>query len=101
MKLLTSVTLSVVLAFASTSVLAERPDFSKTAAAQASYDFSQNKPASGNQLAQASGQHDFSKTAAASNEYQFQKNQPAELYKISSPSTQHDFSKTSSLKHGS
>ncbi|ACA88570.1 hypothetical protein [Shewanella woodyi] len=100
MKLLTSVTLSAVFVFASTSVLAEKPDFSKTTAAQASYDFSKNKPATGNQLMKSSTRHDFSKTAAASSEYQFSKNTPAKLYKVSLPSTQHDFSKTSSLKQG-
>ncbi len=93
MKMLTSVTLSALLVFASQSAFAEKPDFSKTNAAKASYDFSQNKPATGNQLRRASTQHDFSKTLAATSQYDFSKNQPA-MHSEPKPSTQHDFSKT-------
>lgn len=96
MKMLTSVTLSALLVFASASAFAEKPDFSKTNAAKASYDFSQNKPATGNQLQRGSTQHDFSKTLAATAEYDFSMNQPA-IETKPKPSTQHDFSKTVAL----
>ncbi|RTR41009.1 hypothetical protein EKG38_01070 [Shewanella canadensis] len=96
MKMLTSVTLSALLVFAAAPVFAEKPDFSKTNAAKASYDFSQNKPATGNQLQRASSQHDFSKTLAATSQYDFSKNQPA-IHSEPQPSTQHDFSKTAAF----
>ncbi|WP_041421521.1 hypothetical protein [Shewanella sediminis] len=96
MKMLTSVTLSALLVFAAAPVFAEKPDFSKTNAAKASYDFSQNKPASGNQLQRASSQHDFSKTLAATSQYDFSKNQPA-IHSEPQPTTQHDFSKTTAF----
>lgn len=96
MKMLTSVTLSALLVFATAPVFAEKPDFSKTNAAKASYDFSQNKPATGNQLQTAAMQHDFSKTLAATSQYDFSKNQPA-MQSKPKPSTQHDFSKTAAF----
>lgn len=68
MKLVTSAALSAILVCTSASVFAETPDFSKTAAAQSSYDFSKNQPAKGNNVQPNSAQHDFSKTAAASRE---------------------------------
>ncbi|WP_299790524.1 hypothetical protein [uncultured Shewanella sp.] len=96
MKMLTSVTLSALLMFASQPAMAEKPDFSKTNAAKASYDFSQNRSATGNQLQPGSTQHDFSKTLAATAEYDFSVNQPATETEPK-PSTQHDFSKTAAL----
>ncbi len=94
--MLTSVTLSALLVFAAAPVFAEKPDFSKTNAAKASYDFSQNKPATGNQVRRSSMQHDFSKTLAATSQYDFSKNQPA-MHSEPKPSTQHDFSKTAAF----
>ncbi|MPY21378.1 hypothetical protein FM037_19340 [Shewanella psychropiezotolerans] len=99
MKLLISAALSAILVLSSASAFAETPDFSKTAAAQSSYDFSNNQPAKGNNVQQSSAQHDFSKTAAASRQYDFLNNQVAEkkAHHLLA-STQHDFSTTAAIK---
>ncbi|QQX79664.1 hypothetical protein JK628_19445 [Shewanella sp. KX20019] len=100
MKMLTSVALSVVITLVSTSAMAERPDFSKTAAARADYDFSKNVPAADqpNNIQRISSRHDFSKTLAATRAYDFSKNVKSEMHQQRHPTTQHDFSKTDAAK---
>ncbi|SQH76052.1 conserved exported protein of unknown function [Shewanella benthica] len=90
--------LSAILVFTSAAAFAEVPDFSKTAAAQSSYNFSKNQPAKGNNVQQSSAQHDFSKTAAANSQYYFLNNQAAEKAHHLLASTQHDFSTTTAIK---
>ncbi|WOT04742.1 hypothetical protein [Shewanella youngdeokensis] len=95
MKVLTSVALSLVVSLVSASAMAERPDFSKTAAARADYDFSQNVAAEpSNSISRSSSRHDFSKTTAALVEYKFSNNPTAKVQQAIRPATQHDFSKT-------
>ncbi|ABZ78326.1 conserved hypothetical protein [Shewanella halifaxensis HAW-EB4] len=103
MKKLTSVALTVAISCISTSVLAERPDFSKTVAARADYDFSKNISAAEqpNNIQRVSTRHDFSKTLAATSDYNFSKNPYVEPVKHTHPSSQHDFSKTEALLDGS
>ncbi|WP_108945361.1 hypothetical protein [Shewanella halifaxensis] len=96
MKKLTSVALTLAIGCISSSAMAERPDFSKTAAARADYDFSKNVSASqqANNIQRGSTRHDFSKPLAATSEYDFSKNPQAKQHGYTKPSTQHDFSKT-------
>ncbi len=100
MKMLTSVALSVVVTLVSTSAMAERPDFSKTAAARADYDFSKNVSAAEqpNNIQRISSRHDFSKTLAATSAYDFSKNPKPTMNLRTNPSTQHDFSKTNAAQ---
>jgi len=95
--MLNSVALSVVVAaiFGSTSLMAEQPDFSKTSAAQADYDFAKNVGlAQSNEVQVGSSRHDFSKTVAATQGYKFSNNPVASALLDVRSSTQHDFSKT-------
>lgn len=73
---------------------AESPDFSKTNAANSTYDFSKNKQETGNQNQVNSTQHDFSKTSAAISTYDFSKNESAGGSQQQISSSQHDFSRT-------
>jgi hypothetical protein len=100
MKMLTSVALSVVITLVSASAMAERPDFSKTAAARADYDFSKNVAAAEqpNNIQRISSRHDFSKTLAATSAYDFSKNPQSKIKQHPRPATQHDFSKTNAAK---
>ncbi|MGS0674836.1 hypothetical protein [Shewanella sp. 0m-4] len=98
MNKLTSVALTVAISCISTSAMAERPDFSKTIAASADYDFSKNIPANQkNNIQRGSTRHDFSKPLAAMNEYDFDKNPYAKVTQHKHSSSQHDFSKTEAL----
>ncbi|MCL1139373.1 hypothetical protein [Shewanella pneumatophori] len=96
MKKLTSVALTLAIGCISTSAMAERPDFSKTAAARADYDFSKNITVAkqSNDIQRGSTRHDFSKPLAATSEYDFSKNPQAKVRSYTKPTTQHDFSKT-------
>ncbi|MCL1057191.1 hypothetical protein L2729_04185 [Shewanella gelidimarina] len=100
MKMLTSVALSVIVTLFSASAMAERPDFSKTSAARADYDFSKNVAAAAqpNNIQRGSTRHDFSKTLAATNAYDFSKNAKSKIIQHTQPTTQHDFSKTNAAK---
>ncbi|GIU13598.1 MULTISPECIES: hypothetical protein [unclassified Shewanella] len=100
MNKLTSVALTLAIGCISSSAMAERPDFSKTSAARADYDFSKNLSAASQQLNKVeriSTRHDFSKTLAATSGYSFAKNPHVEPVKHAHPSSQHDFSKTEAL----
>lgn len=101
MKKLTSVALTLAIGCISTSAMAERPDFSKTAAAHADYDFSKNVSAADqpNQIQRVSTRHDFSKTLAATSDYDFVKNPQAQMSVYNKPASQHDFSKTEALRN--
>ncbi|GIU23566.1 hypothetical protein L2719_05250 [Shewanella schlegeliana] len=103
MNKLTSVALTLAIGCISTSAMAERPDFSKTAAARADYDFSKNVSAAmnSNDIKPVSTRHDFSKTLAATSGYDFSKNPQVEPVKHTHPSSRHDFSKTEALLDGS
>ncbi|GIU12453.1 MULTISPECIES: hypothetical protein [unclassified Shewanella] len=103
MNKLTSVALTLAIGCISTSAMAERPDFSKTEAARADYDFSKNVSAAlkVNDIKRISTRHDFSKTLAATSSYDFSKNPHVEPVKHAHPSSQHDFSKTEALLDGS
>ncbi|WP_346429479.1 hypothetical protein [Shewanella aquimarina] len=94
MKLLASTTLALASLLLTTQAFAERPDFSKTAAARADYRFADNPGAKQNLVPQSSSRHDFSKTTAANSEYRFADNPPADETEPASRSTQHDFSRT-------
>lgn len=98
MKLLASTTLALASLLFTTQVLAERPDFSKTAAARADYVFANNPVAQHKDLPHSSSRHDFSKTAAAKSEYRFADNPPSDLVMDEPRSTQHDFSKTEAAR---
>ncbi|GIU50164.1 hypothetical protein TUM4438_35340 [Shewanella sairae] len=101
MKKLTSVALTLAIGCISTSAMAERPDFSKTAAARADYDFSKNITVAKqlNDIERGSTRHDFSKPLAATSEYDFSKNPQAQMSAYNKPATQHDFSKTEALRN--
>lgn len=103
MNKLTSVALTVAISCISSSAMAERPDFSKTEAARASYDFSKNVSVSfqSKDVKRISTRHDFSKTLAANSGYDFSKNPHVDPVKHRHPSSQHDFSKTEALLDGS
>ena len=104
MNKLTSVALTLAIGCISTSAMAERPDFSKTSAARADYDFSKNVSAASlqlNKVERTSTRHDFSKTLAATSGYDFSKNPHVESVKLRRSSSQHDFSKTEALRDSS
>ncbi|MDX1279955.1 hypothetical protein [Shewanella colwelliana] len=94
MKLLASATLVIASLLLSPAALAERPDFSKTVAAQSDYRFADNQPIKKNYIVQRTTRHDFSKTTAANRQYDFSYNNASPHCSDNAVSTQHDFSKT-------
>ncbi|WP_244952158.1 hypothetical protein [Shewanella insulae] len=98
MKLLASTTLALASLLVTTQAFAERPDFSKTAAARADYRFADNPVAKQNQVPLSSSRHDFSKTTAANSEYHFIDNSPADETELEPRTTQHDFSRTEAAR---
>ncbi|WP_223294754.1 MULTISPECIES: hypothetical protein [Shewanella] len=98
MKLLASTTLALASLLLTTQAFAERPDFSKTAAARADYLFANNPSAQLDQVQRSSSRHDFSKTTAANSEYRFADNPPADETELEPRTTQHDFSRTEAAR---
>ncbi|MCE9679851.1 hypothetical protein LZP69_11825 [Shewanella sp. AS1] len=101
MNLLTSATLVISVVLVSAPALAERPDFSKTRAAQSDYRFSDNQPAQYNFQMQRTTRHDFSKTTAANSQYNFSDNDAVSSGETRLDSSQHDFSKTDAARGAS
>ncbi|MCG9695544.1 hypothetical protein [Shewanella sp. Isolate11] len=101
MKVLASATLVLTSLVVSIPALAERPDFSKTAAAQSDYHFADNPSVNHSYQLKRSTRHDFSKTTAANSQYSFSDN-PASSHCLNPTfSSQHDFSKTKAVRTAS
>ncbi len=101
MKVLASATLVLTSLLVSTSAFAERPDFSRTAAAKSNYHFADNDAVQPSFELLSSSRHDFSKTTAANRQYHFSDN-PASSDCISPASSiEHDFSKTEAARSAS
>lgn len=81
----------------SCTVLAQRPEFSTTAA-KSDYDFAKNPPAKVSFILKRTSRHDFSKTTAAYADYDFADNKRCTDCEAPSLSTPHDFSKTEAVK---
>ncbi|GIU45942.1 hypothetical protein [Shewanella algidipiscicola] len=77
--------------------LAQRPEFSTTAA-KSDYDFAKNPPAKVSFSLKRTSRHDFSKTTAAHADYDFADNKRCIDCEGASMSTPHDLSKTEAAK---